>query len=298
MDMPRTQQRLSAAIDAPHRRIDRQRPEIVVRKPALQLDSERSKRWLQGGAQTLLLHALSPTFPGGEHFFIKTVMAYKDRIDDPQLLEDMRRFAAQEAVHTREHLRYDEAVQGHYDVKRIEELCKRDLGATFQWLSRSRKRWFNGPRFALAMTVALEHVTATLGHQVLRDDRILAGAEPEFAKLWTWHAAEEIEHKAVAFDVFEAVGGRWLERSLAFTIMGSLLFFDTMRIAAHFLASDGQRFSLRAWREILAFVFVSPGVLRASARQLLDFYRPGFHPWDHDDRALLARWQARNPSLA
>lgn len=295
-DVP--EQQIPSAASPGRRRLDPPRPDIVVRRPALQLDPKRSKLWLGGGTPTLLLHALSPTFPGGEFFFIKSVMAFKDQIADPRLREEMHRFAAQEAVHTREHLAYDESVQGHYDLKLIEEICKRDLARTYGFLRRTKKRWFNGPRIALAVTVALEHVTATLGHQVLSDDRVLADAEPEFARLWRWHAAEEIEHKAVAFDVFEAVGGTWLERTAAFTIMTNLLLFDTLRLVGHFLAVDGRRFDRKAWGEIGRFLFVSPGVVRRSLPQLADFYRPGFHPWDHDDRALLEGWQARNPSLA
>ena len=265
------------------------RPEIIVRRPDLQLDPRRSRRWM--GAPTLLLHALSPTFPGGEAFFIKSVMAFKDQIDDPQLLEEMHRFAAQEAVHTREHLVYDQAVQPHYDLQTVEEFCKRDLAFTFKWLSQTKKPWFNGPRVALAVTVGLEHLTATLGHQVLNDDRIFDGVESEFSRLWRWHAAEEIEHKAVAFDVFEAVGGTWLERCLALVIMSSLLAFDTFRLVNSFLRADGQRWNLRVRAEIFRFLWISPGVLRRSLPHYFAFFRPGFHPWDHDDRGLLAKWR-------
>lgn len=271
------------------RRHDARRPEIIVRKPVHQLDPSRSKRWMRGDATTLLCHALSPTFPGGETFFIKSVMHFRDQIDDPQLSEEMRRFAAQEAVHTREHLAYDAAVQEHYDLKEVEDFCRRDLRQTFVWLRSLRKSWFNGPRFALAITVALEHITATLGHQVLSDDRIMEGVEPEFAKLWRWHAAEEIEHKAVAYDVFQAVGGNWFERCAALVIMTTLLSFDTTRLVLRFLRKDGD--TLAGTLSILKFLWVSPGILRNSFLHYLDFYRPGFHPWNHDDRDLLARWQ-------
>lgn len=277
----------------PRKHMDMPRPEIIVRRPGHQLDPARSKRWLRGGAPTLLLHALSPTFPAGERFFIKTVMAFKDQIDDPRLREEMSRFAAQEAAHTREHLAYDEAVQPHYDVKAIEELCARDLGRTYKFLSRTRLPFFHGPRIALAITVGLEHVTATLAHRVLADERILAGVEPEFARMWSWHAAEEIEHKAVAFDVFQAVGGTWFERAITFAIMQTLLLVDTLRIVRFFLHQDGLKGQWAPWREIADFLFGNPGVLRHAILPLLAFYRPAFHPWDHDDRPLLERWKAR-----
>lgn len=268
------------------------RPVITVRRPDLRLDPSRAQRWMGGRARTLILHALSPTFPGGERFFIKSVMAFKDRIDDPRLLDEMRRFAAQEAIHTKEHVDYDAAVQPHYDLKMVEDWVQRDLKEVFHWMRHTRRRWFNGPRIALAVTVALEHVTATLGRRVLSDDSIFDGVEPEFARLWSWHAAEEIEHKAVAFDVFEAVGGTWLERCLALVIMTSLLAFDTTRLVRRFLAADGEAMSARAWGDVLRFLFVDPAIVPRSLGDFLDFFRPGFHPWDHDDRHLLEKWES------
>ena len=71
----------------------------------------------------------------------------------------------------------------------------------------------------LAATAALEHFTAIMAHALLSDPRHLEGASPEAARLWRWHAMEEIEHKAVAFDTFVATVkggpvGRYLLRCL------------------------------------------------------------------------------------
>ena len=286
------------SVSGERKHTDLPRPQIVVRKPKLRLDPQRAKRWMNGGARTLILHALSTTFPGGERFFIKSVMAYKDRITDPQLLEEIRLFAAQEAAHTRAHVRYDDAGQRHYDVKRIEALVERDLAFAFRWLSGTRKRWWNGPRSARAGTVALEHVTATLARRVLTDERIFDGVEPEFARLWSWHAAEEIEHKAVAYDVFEAVGGTYAERAMAMLAMGPLLAFDTLRMVAGFLRGDGQAWSPAAWADVLGFLFVAPGALRRAAPDFAAYFRPSFHPWDQDDRALLERWRGFSDAVA
>jgi hypothetical protein len=276
---------------------DRPRPEIVIRRPNLRFDAERSKRWMHGGARTLVMHAMSAIFPGAERFLIKSVMAFKDRIDDPQVREEMRRFAAQEAIHTRQHLVYDAAVQEHYDLKTIEDLVDRDFSRLFDRLSRTDSGWFDGPRAALAITVAAEHVTAMLARQVLSNSRFFEGADAEFARLWQWHAAEEMEHKAVSFDVFEAIGGSWLERSLALIIINNVLLFGLLQFSGRFLRADGQAWSPRAWADVLSFLFGSPGLFRKALPDFLDFFRPGFHPWDHDDRQLLARWQASGDAV-
>src|SRR5690606_34332316 len=80
-----------------------------------------------------------------------------------------------------------------------------------------------GPKsFALSGTIALEHFTALLADSVLREPRVSAGAEPHYAAIWRWHALEETEHKAVAFDVWEAVMGRGI-RAYALRSLGLVL---------------------------------------------------------------------------
>lgn len=281
------------AVRAGRKRRAGSRPEIVVRRPKFHLDPERSKRWLQGGAATLLLHAVSPAFPAGERFFIKAVMAFKDQIKDPQLLDDIRRFAAQEAAHTRQHIEYDAVVQGHYDLKAIEDGVSNALDEAWKRIRKAGAASGKGPRRALAWTVAMEHVTAILAHEVLKDDRIFDGSDPHFARMWKWHAAEELEHKAVAFDVFEAIGGTWSERSFGMLLASSGFFFGLLlRVVVRLLHADGLLLSPRAWGEILNFAFVSPGIIRRVGPAYLDFFRPGFHPWNRDDRDLLDRWKA------
>jgi predicted metal-dependent hydrolase len=109
--------------------------------------------------------------------------------------------------------------------------------------------------------------------------------------LFVWHALEESEHKAVAFDVYRAVGGS--ERTRVVTM--KLLRFGfvlgmTVQMAVSLLLDRS------TWR---------PGRLRASLRrlrrsplldkglwaQLKDYDRPDFHPDDRDTTALVRHWQ-------
>ena len=58
------------------------------------------------------------------------------------------------------------------------------------------------------MTAALEHFTATLAEMILSDPEARDMFGDETVKnLFLWHALEEAEHKAVAFDVYKA--DRW-----------------------------------------------------------------------------------------
>ena len=118
-------------------------------------------------------------------------------------------------MHTREHLRYNEMLKNQgYQVDKMERGVKWLLVTAHKLLPK---------RMELAATSSLEHWTALLAHYVLEDDSILEGANPVMAGLWRWHAAEEQEHKAVSFDVYERVGGNYPERTVTFVIASTLL---------------------------------------------------------------------------
>ena len=274
------------------------RPTIEVRRPQLEFDPEISRDWLHGGVTTLVAHALSPLFPGGERFFIKSVMAFKDQIEDPELLEEIRRFALQEAAHTRAHERYDAAVDAHYGLSEIERRIEQDLDELWQRLRTSRRRRSDGRRVALAITVGLEHFTAVIGRQLLLHADHFDDVPPAFRELWLWHAREEIEHKAVAFDVYEAVGGTWAQRSLMQLVTTASIVSIMFYLVARMLARDRRALDPGAWGEILRFLFVSPGLFTKAIPDFLDYYRPGFHPWDHDDRELLDPTPIRRTTTA
>src|SRR4029079_15061731 len=76
----------------------------------------------------------------------------------------------------------------------------------------------------LALTAALEHFTATLAELLLTDEdaRAMFG-EPAARDLFVWHALEESEHKAGAFDVYRAAGGT--ERMRRWTMNGIFVGF-------------------------------------------------------------------------
>src|SRR5688572_6935255 len=146
----------------------------------------------QGAHVSHIFNGESLFFPEGEQFFIDTVRHYRDRITDPKLKEDVRGFIGQEAMHGREHRSYNEALAAAgYPAAELERRAIKQL---------DRSRRMLRPRGQLAVTIALEHFTAILAEAMLSDDRVLAGVPPQMAALWRWHAIEETEHKAVAYD--------------------------------------------------------------------------------------------------
>jgi predicted metal-dependent hydrolase len=149
------------------------------------------------------------------------------------------------------------------------------------------------PIACLAATMALEHFTAILAHELLSDPRHLAGADAETAAMWRWHAIEEIEHKGVAYDTWLHATKhwtrfrRWKVKSKVMLLVTKNFIVDRTRGTLDLLRQDGIT-GPRAWARFFWFAFVRPGVLRKILGAWASFFMPGFHPWKHDDRALIA----------
>lgn len=241
--------------------------------------------WHGGSAfRTAYFNAMSMLFPLGEKFFIDSVRHFKNEIDDPQLLEEITAFQAQESTHRLQHQKYNELLceQRGYDLDRFEQPMRDRMAWAYRTFSARRR---------LAGTVANEHLTAIMAGDLLKFRDALADADPNVAALWLWHGIEETEHKAVAFDVFVAVGGTVRERRQAL-IMNTFFFFkDTFRNLCVMLQHDGKLWSLREWLVGFKYLFVRPGILRRVFFAYLRFYRKDFHPWQHDNRGLIAEWE-------
>jgi predicted metal-dependent hydrolase len=255
------------------------------RRPSFELAEALAGDWHSGSAFiTAYFNAMSILFPLGEKFFIDSVRVYRNQIDDPKLLDEITAFQGQEAIHRLQHQTYNELLceQRGYDLDRFERPV------------RDRMTWANrelSARRRLAGTVANEHLTAIMANDMLGRKDAFTGADQHVAALWAWHGVEETEHKAVAFDVYVAVGGTVRERRQALMMNTYFFFKDTFRNLCIMLKHDGKLWSLREWLIGFKYLLVSPGVLRRVFFAYLGFYRKDFHPWQHDNRELIAEWE-------
>lgn len=231
---------------------------------------------------------LSIFFPNGERFFVRSVAHYLPRLkSSPGLRDDIRGFMAQEAMHTREHEVYNERLRElGYPVDTMDKRVTDTVARV------------KGPLYQLALTVAAEHLTATLAHLVLRDGRVLSGASEGYRDLWTWHSLEEMEHKGVAFDVYRAVTADlsgWQRYALRCTTlilttwhMHRLVMLNMRDI----LKTRGLFSPWRARRLIWSLLMLRPGYYRRSLGYYLAFFLPGFNPWKVGKERVAARpWQ-------
>jgi predicted metal-dependent hydrolase len=237
---------------------------------------------------THFYNALSLFFPEGESFFIDAVRHYKDRVTDPKLAEEVKGFLGQEAMHSREHRRYNRALNdAGLPAKALEDRLVKHLDLVRSQVS---------PAHALAITIALEHFTAIMAHVVLSDDRVLADSDPRMAAIWRWHAIEETEHKAVAYDVYRVAAGEdagaYLRRVVVMLV--TTVTFWAHVFAYHFalIRSEGAVTDVRGWWRLFRFLWIKPGGMWRMWRLWLEYFRPGFHPWQHDNRDYVEAWKA------
>jgi uncharacterized protein len=265
-------------------------PTFEVRNLRFAVEDRKVPKYWQGGPKgvSLFLDNLSTLFPAGEWFFMRSVRHYQDKVRDPQLLADIRAFHGQEAMHTREHRRYNEHLVSHgLPADELEARVREGLEFLEKHLP---KRW------QLAATVALEHYTALLAGILLDDPSLFESAHPELAELWRWHAVEESEHKHVAYDVYELVGGNYLERS-AVMIVASVIFWAVVaEQQVRMMKSDGLHRSPKEWRDFFVYMFVKPAPLAKLVRPFLHYFRPGFHPNQVADSAAVQAWKATRKS--
>jgi predicted metal-dependent hydrolase len=236
---------------------------------------------------TAIYNALSATFPIGEAYFVESVRAF--RSDAPaKLAEEIKGFTTQEAIHSREHDAFNRrAADAGYDLSKLEQRVTERLAIT-----KSRP-----PIVNVAATMALEHFTAILAHQLLANPRHLEGAEPEAADLWRWHAVEEIEHKGVAYDtwLFATRGWprykRWKVKAKVMLLVTRNFLVDRTAGSLELMRQDGVT-GLKAWWLLMTYLWVRPGMFRKIGGAWLSYFLPRFHPWNIDDRHLLGAYAA------
>ena len=263
----------------PHRVVKTRRIRFAYPSGSLQ------KHYVDGDlVMSHVVAVLSATFPPGEDFFIRAVRSYRDRITDPELAAQVAGFIGQEVTHGREHRELNRRLQEMgYPTHRVARYVKGELRRVDRLVP---------PIQRLAYTAALEHYTATIAEALLRKPaaQALLG-DTEVRSILLWHALEESEHKAVAFDVYRAMGGSERRRRWAMRIMSTgLIGVIVVGTALSMILTDRSTYNpVRLGRSLLALRH-SPFLERDVLAHLRAYQREGFHPDDYDATDLLERW--------
>lgn len=256
---------------------------ITVRKLQFNPKAIRRHYFANSPVMSHMLTALSSTFPIGEQFFVHSVRNVRDKVKDEKLQAQITAFIGQEAMHSKAHAEFNDAWRSdNYHLDRFQA-----------WLARKNEYVKNlHPKIQLAITCAFEHFTALLGGYILRHPEVLATLDDDAVKLWVWHAIEEIEHRAVAFDVYQAVYGddkirRMIMRSVT-TGFASLTFYSATRLFLQDKAKSlpkvgGNVFGLYLLGKM--FIQLLP--------EYLSYFKADFHPSDIDYTKIVNYWKER-----
>ena len=271
---------------------------IVVREQLdFQLDGDDiPKYWMAGNPlKSRVFDAVQATFPDGERYFINSVRAFRDRIDDPALLQDVKDFLRQEGQHGMVHTQYNRRLDRQGIVtdaftrhtRRVEQV--------------RRKRY--SPEYNLAMTAALEHFTAMMADLFFAEKSMLADADERVRAMFAWHAIEEMEHKAVAFDVMKKVAKvGYVKRCAAMTHATFAFSLYTLISPWFMLRMDGYSPSEAMKLYIQNTPWLFGKVLGRLLPMIARYYRPGFHPEDvptvHNYMEWVEAYQAQGPLAA
>ncbi|RLU00638.1 metal-dependent hydrolase [Ketobacter sp.] len=257
---------------------------IPVRQMDFEFDEAISTFWFDGDPlRTMILTALSGTFPEGERMFMRSVRHYQSNLKDPELRQRVKAFIGQEAHHGKEHQTFNDMMtRKGIPVDKIDAYTKMGL---------KRIERFYSPGRVLAKTCALEHFTALFAELLLAHPELIDGVDEPLKPLWIWHAIEESEHKSVAYDVYqEQVGGYWLRVSEMAITTVMFSFFSALHTAQLLQAAKDQP-RTRRWRlkDRVQGMWRHREVLAELGKHYLTYYKPDFHPSQKDSRALRDR---------
>lgn len=227
-------------------------------------------------------NALSLGMPYGEPYVVSSVRRVRDRLGDEQLRDQVDSYLAQERSHYRQHRRFNELLTAQHPGLRWVE---RGLARSYRWLARHGSTEFN-----VAFAAGFEAVAFASARWIDSHRReLFDGADRVPSTLFLWHLAEEVEHKTVAFDVWQAVDGRrWrYARAMATSFLMLVWFMFCGTVVQ--LAASRRIFNPVAWFRLLKWAL---GYAFEVVPTMAVTALPGHHPAELADPAWLTTWLA------
>ena len=261
--------------------------DLVVRRLLIDLDTPFPARWNGGDAfRSAFFSALSMSFPAGEQYFIDSVREGLKTLPEAErarLATEVQGFIGQEATHRRIHALFNGNLERLGYRNEVERRA----------LERIKANAFRDLRVHVAATAATEHFTAIFAEWMMIHPEALEGAEPRMRTLWLWHAAEESEHRATAFDIYAAMGGNHAWRVRVFHRVSLIFLADILRQTVRNLWHDGSLFQWSTWRSGARLLFARDGMIRGNYGRWREYKSPDFHP-NQQDASLARQWLSEN----
>jgi predicted metal-dependent hydrolase len=272
---------------------------IRARRTRFDLTATRNE-WIPGDLQTThVIDSLHVALPPGERWFCDVFRDALPLITDDALREQVRGFIGQEATHAKAH-----------DLG-LEHLARHgiDLRAEVAFVDRLRVRLrrrvatLPAPvrrralRAELAAIATIEHYTATLGSWIVTA-QLPEGTDAQMLDLLRWHGAEEMEHRTVAFDLYQHLDGSYPRRAVYGVVASGGILLGLLAIAARIMALDPAAPRNLRWRPYARAVraghFPQLSKVVGSVR---DFLRRDYHPSQYGDVEAALAYLAVSPGV-
>ncbi len=256
-------------------------PRMTIRQVQMEWPPNLPKYWhRENPFATHYFNALSLIFPDGEKFFVDSIRHHMGSLED-SVGSEIRHFIGQEIWHSKAHADFNAYLESQkLPVQKCEDRLKSHLK---KWkANHTHIEW-------LAATVAYEHITASMSRELLLRQDNCKNMHPHFAVLWRWHTMEELEHKNVAFDLYQRESGDyWLRVRMMLYVLWRFNWDATMNLF-DLLKADGQMWKLKTWVDCVRLLYGKKhGWFWKTLPDVFSFFRPGFHPDQIDDSKLLA----------
>lgn len=240
------------------------------------LDASIPRYWYANDPyKTRVMDGMQLYFPEGERYFITSVRPFREQISDPILAKHVKDFTRQEGQHGIAHTHFNQLLRDQ--GMPVDEMLAMQKKRNNFWLTRFSQE------FNLALTGAFEHFTALLAEGFFSRKQVMEGADPRVKALFAWHAIEEMEHKAVVFNVMTTVAKvGYLKRSAAMIYATLEMTFETYRSTDVLLKADGFSWLERKRMFVahLPWMYGRNGVFSSFSGMILAYLKPGFHPDD------------------
>jgi predicted metal-dependent hydrolase len=216
-----------------------------------------------------IVNAASLAMPYLEPYLIRTMREARPLVRDDALRRDLDSYVAQEATHYRQHRKFNDELKarGYMSIDALEA----KLDASYADIEATHSLAFN-----LAYAEGFESMALAIGQMLVEDrDYLFGGSESGVASLVLWHFVEEIEHKNVAYDVFDHVAGGYFRRIHGFLYATAHIFLLTQRGYQTLLRED------RLWHDLrsrLRLVGLLLRIFRKLTPKLLRILVPGYTP--------------------
>lgn len=254
---------------------------IKVRRQSFEFAATPKYYFNNNPLMSYLLTALSLTFPHGERFFVHSVRNVRDRVQDPTLQKDVSAFIGQEAMHSHAHEDFNAFIESlGIDIQPI-------LNVEYEKIEYAKTKL--SQKQQLAVTCALEHFTAIIAQYLLEHPDFHKQLDPNVAKLWMWHALEETEHKAVAYDVYQQIFADQVIRKRVMRVITTTFLSRITYLTGKLLLNDPV--GRKQWRQHIAAIKLLKSGFTTLLPVYLDYYQNDFHPNQHDSREITTTWR-------